>query len=78
MTKRDDIKKKIKDEEKRSSGEGQLGSGSTEESTDVDEAMKEMMGHEPNGGTLADEFQASSDDQTSKLPHEEKETENEE
>ena len=73
MTKRDVIKKKIQDEEKSSSGEGQLGSGSTEDVTNVDEAMKEAIGHEPNGGTLADEFQASSDDQTSKFPHEEEE-----
>lgn len=45
MSKRDDIKKKIEEEEKMSSGEGTLGSGSVdlEADDDVEEAKNQII-----------------------------------
>lgn len=58
MTKRDDIKKKIKEEEEMSSGEGTLGSGSADLESDDDaaDALGKVIGHSPvKGRTLGDE-----------------------
>jgi hypothetical protein len=75
MSQRDDIKKEIEEEEKDSSGEGTLGSGSFDgSSVDIDESYEEFVGHEPKAGEdLDEEVEAAEDNRRGIPPHEDEE-----
>ena len=76
MSTRDDIKEEIKKEDElMGSGEGTVGSGSTDPDTanDVDENFSEAVGHEPHGAdNLADEVEAAEEAEHGEEPHEDK------
>lgn len=66
MAKRDDMKKKVKEEEEQTYGET---SGYSEPDEDTDETYKEFVGHKPKkGNNIADEVKESEDRRRGKLP----------
>ena len=77
MTKRDDIKKQIEEEDKRVYGETSI-SGSMPDpgsDDDVGEMYKKVVGHEPKGKTMAEEVEEAEKVRRGGIPHEGEEKE---